>query len=185
MSMSGHRTDPGSGTARTGVLVMAHGTPAARDEIEPFYTSIRQGRPPAPALLAELVSRYDAIGGVSPLAERTRAQVEGLAAALETLAPGEYAVRFGAKHTSPSIEEGMTALRAQHVSRVIGVVLTPHQSSLGSDQYLSRAHKAAQRVLGAPGAPPSMPPLPFIGIRSWHRAPGFADLLADRTGAAL
>ena len=67
----------------SGVLLMAHGTPASTAEIAPFYTRIRRGRPPEPAQLAELESRYRAIGGVSPLAERTRAQVDAVRAALE------------------------------------------------------------------------------------------------------
>jgi len=63
----------GDPSAPVGVLVMAHGTPAAIDEIEPFYTRIRRGSPPSPEQLADLEARYDRIGGVSPLAERTRA----------------------------------------------------------------------------------------------------------------
>ena len=96
----------------TGVLVMAHGTPPDPGGIESFYTSIRRGRPPTPELLAELVGRYEAIGGTSPLAERTRAQVEGVARVLEGVSPGKYTVRYGAKHTSPAIEEGMAELVA-------------------------------------------------------------------------
>ena len=53
----------------------AHGLRHARgpEEIEPYYTDIRRGRPPTPEQLADLVRRYEAIGGVSPLAERTEA----------------------------------------------------------------------------------------------------------------
>ena len=86
--------------------MMAHGTPSSPDEIGPFYTRIRRGRPPTPEQLAELEGRYRAIGGVSPLAERTRAQVDGVRAALEHRAPAHFVVSFGAKHTHPLIEEG-------------------------------------------------------------------------------
>jgi ferrochelatase len=51
---------------KTAVLLMAYGTPRTPDEIEPYYTDIRRGRPPTPELLAELTARYDAIGGISP-----------------------------------------------------------------------------------------------------------------------
>ncbi|HEV3264726.1 MAG TPA: ferrochelatase [Acidimicrobiales bacterium] len=162
-----------------GVLVMAHGTPATPQEIEPFYTSIRRGRPPTPELLADLVRRYDALGGASPLAERTRRQVEGLAATLEVVAPGDYTIAYGAKHTTPRIEEGVAVLRDRNVEQIIGLVLTPHQSSLGSGEYLRRAGEAA----GVAGA--TTPPTEFVAIPSWHRAPGLAALLADRTRAAL
>src|SRR6516162_8886858 len=111
-----------------GILVMAHGTPARPDEIEPFYTRIRRGRPPEPAQLAELEGRYAAIGGVSPLAEHTAAQVDALRAALEARRPGRYVVAFGAKHTEPFIEEAAAKMAAAGPERVVGLVLTPHGS---------------------------------------------------------
>ena len=163
------------GGPRTGVLVMAHGTPATAAGIEPFYTTIRRGSPPTPELLAELVGRYEAIGGTSPLTERTRSQVEGLASALEAAAPGGYVVRFGAKYVTPTIEEGLAELADAGVDRVIGIVLTPHQSSLGSGEYFRRAREAAAAT----------PALGFTAIPSWHRTEGFAPVLADRTAAVL
>ncbi|HEX4220629.1 MAG TPA: ferrochelatase [Acidimicrobiales bacterium] len=160
----------------TGVLVMAHGTPASRDEIESFYTSIRRGRPPTPELLSDLVGRYDAIGGTSPLREHTDAQVRGLAAALDAGAPGRFVVRYGAKHTAPSIEDGLADLAEAGVSRVVGLVLTPHRSAAGTDQYLERAARAASSV---------EPPIELLAVPSWFRAPGFAPILADRVREQL
>ena len=159
-----------------GVLVMAHGTPAAIEGIEPFYTAIRRGRPPTPELLDELVGRYRAIGGTSPLGERTRAQVEGVAAVLQARAPGRFVVRLGTKYAEPSIEEGVSALAGGGVGRLVGLVLTPHQSSLGSGEYFRRAEAAARTV---------DPPLRLTSVPSWHRADGFDRLLADRTAGAL
>ena len=57
-------------TQKTAVLLMAYGTPRTPAEIEPYYTDIRRGRAPTPEQLADLVARYDAIGGISPLAAR-------------------------------------------------------------------------------------------------------------------
>ena len=54
------------------VLFMAYGTPYQREEIEPYYTDIRHGRPPAKELLEELAERYRLIGR-SPLNEITYA----------------------------------------------------------------------------------------------------------------
>ncbi len=159
-----------------GVLVMAHGTPATPEGIEPFYTTIRRGQRPTPALLDELMGRYRAIGGTSPLTERTRAQVEGVATALEARAPGRFVVRYGAKYTEPTIEDGVGDLSAAGVSRLVGIVLTPHQSSLGSGEYFRRAEAAAAAA---------EPALGLTAVPSWHRADGFARLLADRTEACL
>jgi protoporphyrin/coproporphyrin ferrochelatase len=156
----------------TGVLLMAHGTPARTSEIASFYTRIRRGRPPTPEQLAELVGRYDAIGGVSPLAVRTAAQVDAVRAALHAREPGRYVVSFGAKHTDPLIEESAATLAAAGLERVIGLVLTPHGSSLGSQEYLDRAAAA----LGG---------TPFVPVPPWYAQPSLVELLAARVKEAL
>jgi ferrochelatase len=85
-------------------------------------------------------------------------------------------VRLGTKYAEPTIEDGVTALARAGVARVVGIVLTPHESSLGSGEYFRRA---AAATLG------SEPPLALTPVPSWHRANGFARLLADRTADAL
>ena len=64
---------------RYGVVLMAYGTPRHRDDVAAYYTDIRRGRPPSDEQLADLIRRYDAIGGLSPLTERTEAQQAMLA----------------------------------------------------------------------------------------------------------
>jgi len=161
------------GTPAVGVLVMAHGTPSRRDEIAPFYTRIRRGRPPSAEQLTELEDRYAAIGGLSPLTERTQAQVEGVREALEQRAPGRYVVAYGAKHTAPLIEEAAAALTAAGVGRIIGLVLAPHSASMGSQEYLERAEAA----IGGK--------CPFIPVTQWYAEPDLVTLLAERVTDAL
>src|SRR5919206_3596214 len=92
----------------TGVLVMAYGTPASAADVEAYYTHIRRGRPPTPEQLTDLQRRYDAIGGTSPLFERTQDQVRGIAGAL---APhGPFVVELGMKHAAPFIEDAVERL---------------------------------------------------------------------------
>jgi ferrochelatase len=156
----------------SGVLLMAHGTPASPEEILPFYTRIRRGRPPGPEQLAELEGRYRAIGGVSPLAERTRAQVDAVRTELETRSPGRYLVVFGAKHTDPLIEDAAATLAAAGLEKVVGLVLTPHASSMGSQEYLDRA---ADALAGTR----------FVPVGPWYDEPALVELLAARVTAAL
>lgn len=156
----------------TGVLIMAHGTPGNPTEIGAFYTRIRRGRPPDAAQLAELEQRYRAIGGVSPLAERTNAQVAAVRAELEGRSHGRYAVAFGAKHTEPLIEKAAAELAAAGHEQVVGLVLTPQASSMGSQEYIDRA----ARELGE---------TPFVAIGAWYAQPGLVELLASRVTAAL
>ena len=84
-----------------GVLVMAYGTPEDLDDVEAYYTDIRRGRPPPPELLAELVGRYRAIGGRSPLREITFAQAAGIAARTGAKA------WVGQKHAAPFIRDAI------------------------------------------------------------------------------
>ncbi|HVB91403.1 MAG TPA: ferrochelatase [Acidimicrobiales bacterium] len=158
---------------RAGVLLMAHGTPGSPAEIAPFYTRIRRGRPPEPEQLVDLERRYAAIGGLSPLAERTRSQVDGVRVALESRRPGRYVVAFGAKHTDPLIEYAAGSLARAGVDRVVGLVLTPHGSSMGSEEYLARAAAALEH---GPR---------FIAVPPWFAHPVFVSLQAARVKATL
>ncbi len=159
-------------TKKTGVVVMAYGTPGSTEEVEPYYTKIRHGHPPTPELLADLVRRYDAIGGISPLSELTAAQVAGIARTLETEHPDTYQVAFGAKYTSPSVEDGVAALSGS--TRIIGLVLTPHQASLGSEQYHERARAEAERH----GAT-------YVPVTHFYDLESFAQIQATRLQTAL
>jgi len=87
------------------------------------YKRQRRGHRPSPEQLDHLIARYEAIGGTSPLTERTRAQVAGLAALLEAEDPGRYVVSHGAKHTEPSVERAATELAGRGVSAMVGIVL--------------------------------------------------------------
>ncbi|MFN2608333.1 MAG: ferrochelatase [Acidimicrobiales bacterium] len=161
----------------TGVLLMAYGTPATPADVEAYYTHVRRGRPPTPELLADLQRRYDAIGGTSPLLELTRAQANGLAAAL-----GDgWVVELGMKHAPPFIEDGVAALAGRGAHRVVGLGLAPHYSSMSVGEYASRA-KAAAGGLGDEG---DGGPVVLTMVESWHLAPGYLDLLARRVTAAL
>jgi len=161
------RTAARAAAPRTGVLVMAYGTPREADDIEPYYTDIRRGRPPTPELLADLIRRYEAIGGLSPLAQRTEAQRAALQRALAAVEPGRYEVAIGLKHANPSIEDGVRGLtRGSSVEEVVGLVLAPHYSAFSVGQYLERAEAAG----AAEG-------VPVTGIRSWHLEPAYLDFL--------
>lgn len=142
---------------------MAYGTPASLDDVEAYYTHIRRGRPPTPELLDELVGRYRAIGGVSPLRRITEAQRDRLGAAL-----GDgWRVELGQKHAAPFVEDAVAALAASGVERVVGVVLAPHYSRGSVGEYVTRLEAAA----GAHG-------LAWSAVESWHDLPEHTAFLA-------
>lgn len=149
------------------VVLMAYGTPRSREEILPYYTDIRRGRPPTDELLAELTGRYEAIGGLSPLAALTEAQRDAVQRALDAVQPGRFRVTLGLKHAHPMIEEAVADVAAAGAEKIIGLVLAPHFSSYSIGQYVGRATTAAE-----PHG------INVIGIDSWATEPAFVDFLA-------
>jgi ferrochelatase len=154
-------------TQKTAVLLMAYGTPRTPAEIEPYYTDIRRGRAPTPEQLADLIARYDAIGGISPLAARTEAQRDALQKALNAIAPDTYEVVLGLKHAEPMIETAVNDLAARGFHHIIGLVLAPHYSSFSIGQYMGRARAAAE-----PHG------VTVTSIDSWATEPAFIEFLA-------
>jgi ferrochelatase len=149
---------------------MAYGTPASPEDVATYYTDVRRGRPPTPELLADLERRYDAIGGISPLAERTRAQACGIGSCLGK----GFVVALGQKHAAPFIEEGISTLLAADARQVVGLVLAPHFSALSVGQYHQRA--AASAGAGS---------TTYTGIERWHLHPELIELLSERVMRAL
>jgi len=146
---------------RIGVLVMAYGTPSSPENIPEYYTHIRRGRPPTEEQLQDLINRYAAIGGISPLRERTQAQLDAVESALRTLATQAgnencFVVQLGQKHSAPFVEDGVAALVQAGVTRIVGLVLAPHYSGFSVGQYHQRAAMAAEE-LG----------VRFTGLDSW------------------
>jgi protoporphyrin/coproporphyrin ferrochelatase len=161
--------------ASVAVLLMAYGTPRTPAEVEPYYTDIRRGRPPTPELLADLVRRYDAIGGISPLAERTESQRAALQTALDyRCGPGRYTVVLGLKHAEPKIESAVADLAAVGIERIVGLVLAPHYSAYSVGQYLDRARAAAE--------PRGMQ---VVGVESWAIEPAFVAFTAGAVASRL
>jgi ferrochelatase len=157
-----------------GLLVMAYGTPASLDDVEAYYMHIRGGRAPSTAQLADLTRRYAAIGGVSPLAERTDDQVAAIATALDAHESGRWAVALGNKHAPPFVEEAVAVLARSAPGDIVGLVLAPHYSRGSVGEYHERA-AAAARERG----------LAYVGIDAWHDEPAWLEAQADRVGAAL
>ncbi len=148
-----------------GVIVLAHGTPSRPEEIEAFYTRIRRGRPPTEEELAELARRYEAIGGLSPFASRTTAQVAGIEAILDS---ERFVVRLGQKYADPEIPAAVEELLAAGVERIIGVVLAPHYAAASVGDYAARARTAIDGRV------------PIDVIAGWHAEPALIELLAAR-----
>ncbi len=152
---------------KTAVLLMAYGTPRSREEILPYYTDIRRGRVPTEEQLSDLTARYEAIGGLSPLAALTDSQRDALQTALDNIAPDTYHVALGLKHAAPMIEDAVQQLATEGFTKIIALVLAPHYSSFSIGQYIGRATEAA-----TPHG------ISVVGITSWATEEAFIAFLA-------
>jgi protoporphyrin/coproporphyrin ferrochelatase len=155
-------------TTRTGVLLMAHGTPPTLDDLPEYLTLVRGGRPPSPELVAEMRRNYEAIGGRSPLTDITQAQAEALRARMGTAVP----VAFGMRNWRPFIADALEELSAAGAARVIGIPMAPQFSTLSVEKYLGAARASA---------PTNMQ---FDAVRSFHAHPLLVDAFAERVREA-
>ena len=154
-----------------GVLVMAYGGPDRLADVEPYLLDVRGGRPTPAHLVDEVRARYAAIGGRSPILERTRAQAAALGTALA--ATGHpFPVVVGMRHWQPRIASALAELGDRGIRRVVGLVMAPHYSRLSIDLYFRQVDQHRG-------------PLEFTGIQEWHRLPGYVAAVAARVRDAL
>ncbi len=154
-----------------GLLVMAYGTPYREEDIERYYTHIRRGRPPSPEALEDLRNRYEAIGGISPLAKITEGQAFGLQNHLNEIQDEiEFKAYIGLKHIEPFIEDAVVAMNEDGIEEAVSIVLAPHFSTFSVKSYNGRAQEKAKEI----GGPT------ITSIESWYDEPKFIQYWIDK-----
>jgi len=159
-----------------GLLIMAYGTPETLDDLEPYYTHIRGGRPPSPENLAELTERYRLIGERSPLNVITRRQAVGTAQRLAARLGRPVAAYVGCKHARPFIQDTVRRMVRDGIREAVALVMAPQYSIMSVAAY----HKAVQEGLASAGAG-----MDVTYVDHWHLHPGFVAALARRVRSAL
>ncbi|HYE97596.1 MAG TPA: ferrochelatase [Planctomycetota bacterium] len=145
---------------KSGVLLMAHGSPDRPEQMEAFLKHILVRRPPTPEIVAAFQDRYRQIGGRSPLLDITRSQASALQATLER------PVYVGMRHWTPTIEEAVAKARQDGVERLVGLALAP--------QYAAVSVGAYEAKLAATG-------MPYVMVKSWHLEPGLLEYWREAT----
>ncbi|MBO1512935.1 ferrochelatase [Metabacillus bambusae] len=155
---------------KMGLLVMAYGTPYKEEDIERYYTHIRHGRKPAPEMLQDLKDRYEAIGGISPLAKITVEQGEKLEQHLNNIQEDtEFKLYIGLKHIEPFIEDAVKQMHEDGITEAVSIVLAPHFSTFSVKSYNGRAKEEAEK-LG----------ITITSVESWYTEQKFITYWADR-----
>ncbi|WP_184663679.1 ferrochelatase [Texcoconibacillus texcoconensis] len=153
-----------------GLLVMAYGTPRHLSEVESYYTHIRRGRKPSEEQLNDLISRYEAIGGISPLSKITNEQAKKLEEKLnERFADKTFKMYLGLKHIDPFIEDAVQQMKDDGIEEAVSIVLAPHYSTFSIKSYNGRAKEAAEKIDGPT----------ITSVESWYNEPKFIDYWAQ------
>jgi ferrochelatase len=154
--------------------MMAYGSPAAMDEVEPYLLNVRGGRPTPPAVVEKTKARYAAIGGKSPLLEITQAQAGALESRLNALSPNQpYRVFVGMRHWTPFIQEIVPQILQAGFQNIVALCMTPYASKISTQAYFDQFDRALAVAGEAQG--PKVTRLP-----AWHADPLFIQALADQ-----
>jgi protoporphyrin/coproporphyrin ferrochelatase len=156
---------------KMGLLVMAYGTPYKEEDLERYYTHIRHGRAPSAELLEDLRGRYEAIGGISPLAKITLDQAKSLEEHLNSIQDDiEFKMYLGLKHIEPFVEDAVEQMHKDGIQEAVSIVLAPHFSTFSVKSYNGRAKETAEK-LGGPH---------ITSVESWYDEPKFIQYWVDR-----
>lgn len=156
---------------KLGLLVMAYGTPYKEEDLERYYTHIRRGRKPTSEMLEDLRGRYEAIGGISPLAKITLEQARELEKYLNEIQDEvEFKMYLGLKHIEPFVEDAVKQMKEDGIQEAISIVLAPHFSTFSVKSYNGRAKEESERIDG-----PSI-----YSIESWYDEPKFIQYWVEK-----
>jgi protoporphyrin/coproporphyrin ferrochelatase len=161
---------------KLGLLVMAYGTPYKEEDLERYYTHIRHGRKPSEEMVEDLRGRYEAIGGISPLATITLDQAKSLEEYLNRNQDEiEFKMYLGLKHIEPFIEDAVAQMHQDGINEAVSIVLAPHFSTFSVKAYNGRAKEEAEK-LGGPT---------IHSVESWYLEPKFIEYWVEKVKEAF
>ena len=146
------------------VLLLAHGTADAVEEIPEYLSRVTGGRPLPEAVVEEVQHRFSAIGG-SPLTRLTLEQGRLLAEELG------LPVYVGMRNWKPTIADVVRTMREEGVTRAAVICLAPQNSRTSVGLYRRAVFAAAEGALA----------LRFLD--DWAEHPLLADAFAERLRA--
>jgi ferrochelatase len=149
---------------KNAVLLLAHGSPDAVDQVPEFLLRVTGGRPLPPPVVEEVKHRYGLIGR-SPLTELTLKQAELLARELG------LPVYVGMRNWKPFIANAVGAMASDGIEHVVAICLAPQNSRTSVGLYRSGLTDNQEN------------PFTVDFVESWHDHPllikAFAEKLRD------
>ena len=163
------------GKLKTAVILLAHGAPLRVQDIPKYLKNIRGGKDSSTEVIQEVASRYQQIGGRSPLLDITTAQAEALE---QYLNQGEdtFKVYVGMRTWSPYIKDALDQAVSDGAERIVALCLAPQYSRWSTERY-QKAFNEAMEVWQSRK-------LEVRFITRWPNQPLLIDAFVERYRAA-
>lgn len=133
------------------VLIISFGGPQGLADIRPFLGNVLRGRRVSPERVEEVAHHYELFGGVSPIAELTRRQAEGLRQRLEA-AGHPLPVYVGMRNWHPFLEETLLQMYQAGARQAIGFIAAAHHCYSSCGQYRENVNAARRALRDTHGA---------------------------------
>ncbi len=160
------------------VLLMAYGGPNSLEDVEPYLLDVRGGRETPAELVHEVRSRYEQIGGRSPLLEITSAQADALEKCLRD-EPGKVRVYVGMRHWKPYIQEVVKQIYQDGFRSIIALCMAPYFSRMSVGAYRDKLQAALTSL------PQAGQDMKVRLVESWHDHPLFIQAIVAKVRDAL
>src|SRR5262249_49745696 len=116
------------------IFLIAFGGPSAPEEIRPFLARVTEGTRIPSERIEEVAHHYEAVGGKSPLDEITYRQAAALRTVLSALNI-QTPVYVGFRNVAPFLIDTLKQIREAGGRRVLGFVLSSHQTEASWERY--------------------------------------------------
>lgn len=148
---------------------MHYGTPATIEDVPAYYSHIRRGKPIPQELMDDLIFRYGAIGGPSPLSEISKDQAKIIQKGLANRGI-EAHLYIGTKHASPFVADAVELMAKDGIDEAVGVVLAPHFSGYSIATYRKYALDSRNQ---------HRPSMKIAILERWGTLPAYIDFLTN------
>ena len=134
------------------VLIVSFGGPQGPADVRPFLENVLRGRRGPPPPIEPIASKYQRLGGVSPLTALTRRQARGLHDRLQHRGI-DLPVYVGMRHWHPFLTRVLCEMSQAAVRRAIGFIAAAHHAYASCGQYkqsvIDARHELSRRGLPA------------------------------------
>ena len=158
------------------ILLIAFGGPSAPEEIRPFLARVTEGMRIPDERIEEVARHYEAVGGKSPLNEITYRQAAALQTALSALNI-QTPVYAGFRNAAPFFVDTLKQIREAGGRRVLGFILSSHQTEASWERYQKNIADAWSAVAE------HAPQVDYCA--RWHDHPLFVQSWTERIEAIL